>query len=62
MNSKISKSIEMLPKSTITAILSAVIVFLVSRQYVAADTADLLSAILIALGLSVNSGKIIKRK
>ena len=41
-------------KSSIATISSALIVFSLGRGFIAQDTAGLLSAILVALGLSVN--------
>lgn len=44
-------------KTTIATILGAILVFAQGRDYVAQDVAELISIVLIALGLSVNYAK-----
>lgn len=51
---KIILQISRLPKTTIASILGAVNTYLVARGYIDADTAVLISSILVALGLWVN--------
>lgn len=41
-------------KTSITAIISAVLVFLLGRDYIAQDVAYLVSGIMVALGLTIN--------
>ena len=41
-------------KTTIATIISAIVVFALGRGYIAQDVAELISAIMIALGLTAN--------
>ena len=41
-------------KATIATVLGAILVYLQGRAYIAGDTAQLISIILVALGLSAN--------
>ncbi len=41
-------------KTTIATIIGALVVFLIGRGYIAQDVAELISAIMIALGLTAN--------
>ena len=41
-------------KTTIGAIVSAIIIFCLGRSYIQDDTANLLAAIMVALGLTAN--------
>jgi hypothetical protein len=41
-------------KTTIATILGAILVFLQGREYIASDTAQLISIILVTLGFSIN--------
>lgn len=49
-------------KTTIATVLGALIIFSLGRGYIAMDTAELLSTIMIALGLSANvaTAKLVK--
>ncbi len=41
-------------KTTIATVLGALIIFCLGRGYIAMDTAELMSAIMVALGLTAN--------
>ena len=41
-------------KTTIATVISAIVVFALGRGYIAQDVAELISAIMIALGLTAN--------
>lgn len=50
-------------KTTIATVISALVIFLIGRGIIAQDVAELISAIMIALGLSANiaTNKIYKK-
>ena len=50
-------------KTTIATVISALVIFLIGRGLIAQDVAELISAIMIALGLTANiaTNKIYKR-
>jgi len=50
-------------KTTIATVISALVIFLIGRGLIAQDVAELISAIMIALGLSANiaTNKIYKK-
>jgi hypothetical protein len=52
-----------LPKTTIATIAGAILVYCLGKGYIDADTANLISAILTAFGITVNtiSGKLTRK-
>ena len=46
--------IQKLPKTTISTIISAILVYLLGKWYIWSDEANLIASILVALWLSVN--------
>jgi hypothetical protein len=53
--SKTKKALIALPKTTIMAIIGAIIIYGVGKGWIGQDEAELISSLMVALGLSVNA-------
>ncbi len=52
-----TKRIHAFPKTTVATIVGAVVTYCLGKGWIGADEANLLSAVLVALGLTVNASK-----